>query len=64
MRKTPLKNLAVELLERLLKDEIRSNSRTNLVQEKKYGDRLLETLRKYHYHAIACPSSVPVRVSR
>ncbi len=55
MRKTPLKNLAVELLERLLKDEIRSNSRTNL---------LLGTLRKYHYHAIAFPSSVPVRVSR
>ena len=52
VRKTPLKNLAVELLERLLKDEIRSNSRTNLVQEKKFGDRLLETLRKYHNRAI------------
>jgi type I restriction enzyme R subunit len=52
VRKTPLKNLAVELLERLLKDEIRSNSRTNLVQEKKYSDRLLETLRKYHNRAI------------
>ena len=52
VRKTPLKNLAVKLLERLLKDEIRSNSRTNLVQEKKYSDRLLETLRKYHNRAI------------
>ncbi len=52
VRKTPLKNLAVELLERLLKDEIRSNSRTNLVQEKKYSERLLETLRKYHNRAI------------
>jgi type I restriction enzyme R subunit len=52
VRKTPLKNLAVELLKRLLKDEIRSNSRTNLVQEKKYSDRLLETLRKYHNRAI------------
>jgi type I restriction enzyme R subunit len=52
VRKTPLKNLAIELLERLLKDEIRSNSRTNLVQERKYSDRLLETLRKYHNRAI------------
>jgi type I restriction enzyme R subunit len=52
VRKTPLKNLAVELLERLLKDEIRSNSRSNIVQEKKYSDRLLETLRRYHNRAI------------
>ena len=52
VRTTPLKNLAVELLKRLLKDEIRSNSRTNLVQQKKYSDRLLETLRKYHNRAI------------
>lgn len=52
VRKTPLKNLAVELLEKLLRDEIRSNSRTNLVQEKKYSERLLETLRRYHNRAI------------
>ena len=52
VRKTPLKNLAVELLERLLKDEIRSNSRTNIVQERKYTDRLLETLRRYHNRGI------------
>ena len=50
--KTPLKNLAVELLERRLKDEIRSSSRTNVVQEKKYSERLLETLRRYHNRAI------------
>ena len=52
VRKTPLKNLAVELLGRLLKDEIRANSRTNLVQEKKYSERLLATLAKYHNRAI------------
>lgn len=52
VRKTPLKNLAVELLERLLKDEIRSNVRTNLVQEKKYSERLLATLAKYNNRAI------------
>jgi type I restriction enzyme R subunit len=36
----------------LLRDEIRSHTRNNLVQEKKYTDRLLETLRKYHNRAI------------
>jgi type I restriction enzyme R subunit len=52
VRKTPLKNLALELLERLLRDEIRAHTRNNLVQEKKYTDRLLEALRKYHNRAI------------
>ena len=52
VRSTPMKNLAVELLERLLRDEIRSTSRTNLVQETKYSERLLETLRRYHNRAI------------
>ncbi len=46
------KNLAVELLEKLLRDEIRANTRSNVVQEKKYSDRLLETLRKYRNRAI------------
>lgn len=52
VRNMKSKNLAVELLEKLLKDEIKSHSRGNLVQEKKFGDRLLETLRKYHNRAI------------
>jgi type I restriction enzyme R subunit len=52
VRTTPVKNLALALLERLLRDEIRSHTRNNLVQEKKYADRLLETFRKYHNRAI------------
>jgi type I restriction enzyme R subunit len=48
----PSQNLAVELLEKLLRDEVRSRTRNNVVQEKKYGDRLLDTLRKYHNRAI------------
>jgi len=52
LRKTPQRNLAVELLEKLLRDEIKAHTRTNVVQEKKYGDRLLETLRKYNNRAI------------
>lgn len=46
------RNFAVELLEKLLRDEIRSHTRNNVVQEKKYGDRLLETLRRYRNRAI------------
>ncbi len=46
------RNFAVELLEKLLRDEIRSNTRNNVVQEKNYSDRLLETLRKYRNRAI------------
>lgn len=52
VRNMPSQNLAVELLEKLLRDEVRSRTRNNVVQEKKYGDRLLDTLRKYHNRAI------------
>lgn len=46
------KNLAVDLLERLLRDEIKARLKTDVVSEKKYSDRILETLRKYHNRAI------------
>ncbi|MBA1419980.1 MAG: DUF3387 domain-containing protein, partial [Epsilonproteobacteria bacterium] len=46
------KNLAVELLERLLKDEIKAKTKTNIVQEKKFSDRLQATLTQYHNRAI------------
>lgn len=52
VRAMPHKNLAVELLEKLLRDDIKSRSRTNLVQEKKFTDRLLASLAKYHNRAI------------
>lgn len=52
VRQMKSRNLAVELLEKLLRDEIRARARNNVVQEKKYGDRLLETLRKYHNRAV------------
>ncbi len=52
VRNLPQKNLAVELLEKLLRDEIKAHLRTNVVLQKKFSDRLLETLRKYHNRAI------------
>ncbi|PAV13539.1 DEAD/DEAH box helicase [Methanosarcina spelaei] len=52
VRQMPYRNLAVELLEKLLKDNIKSKTSNNVVQEKKYSDRLQETLRKYNNRAI------------
>ncbi|WP_457809120.1 type I restriction endonuclease subunit R [Kushneria sp. EE4] len=52
VRQMPHRNLAVELLEKLLKDDIKAKTRTNAVQEKKYSDRLQETLRKYNNRGI------------
>lgn len=46
------KNLAVDLLERLLRDEVKACMKTDVVSEKKYSDRIMETLRKYHNRAI------------
>ncbi|MBB5020822.1 type I restriction endonuclease subunit R [Desulfurispira natronophila] len=52
VRQMPYQNFAVELLEKLLKDDIQSRTRTNVVLEKKYADRLQATLRKYNSRAI------------
>ncbi|WP_064606725.1 type I restriction endonuclease subunit R [Photobacterium sp. J15] len=42
------KNLAVELLEKLLRDEVKARMKNDVVQEKKYSDRIMATLQKYH----------------
>jgi type I restriction enzyme, R subunit len=52
VKNLPQKNLAMELLEKLLRDEIKARMKTDVVSEKKYSDRILETLRKYHNRAI------------
>ncbi|WP_313340064.1 type I restriction endonuclease subunit R [Sedimentibacter sp.] len=46
------KNLAVELLNRLLKGNIKSFSRRNLVQSKKFSELLEASIRKYQNRAI------------
>ncbi|MGR7921233.1 type I restriction endonuclease subunit R [Zobellella denitrificans] len=52
VRQMPYRNLAVELLEKLLKDDIKAKTRNNVVQEKKYSERLQATLRKYNNRGI------------
>ena len=52
VKQMPYRNLAVELLEKLLNDGIKAKTRNNVVQEKRFSDRLQETLRKYNNRAI------------
>lgn len=46
------KNIAVELLQKLLNDEIRTSRRVNLVQSRKLADMLEDSLRRYHNQVI------------
>lgn len=48
LRNLPQKNLAAELLKRLLKDEIRIKMKVNVVQSKKFSDMLDEAVKRYH----------------
>jgi type I restriction enzyme R subunit len=50
--KMPHKNLAVELLQRLIKDEVKSKFRTNVVKQRKFSDLLQASLGKYANRAI------------
>lgn len=48
----PEKNLAVELLERLLEGEIKSKFATNVVQQKKFSDLLSNVITRYQNRSI------------
>lgn len=50
--KMPHKNLAVELLQKLIKDEIKSKFKTNVVKQRKFSDLLQASLGKYANRAI------------
>ena len=52
VRSLPEKNLAIELLERLLEGEIKTRFATNVVQEKKFSELLVSTIRRYQNRAI------------
>ncbi|MGB2924048.1 MAG: HsdR family type I site-specific deoxyribonuclease, partial [Limnothrix sp.] len=47
------KNLAVELLQKLLNDEVRNRRKVNLVQSRKLAEMLEDSLRRYHNHVIS-----------
>lgn len=46
------KNVAAELLEKLLKDELRVRSKRNVVQSQVFSEKLRKTLNAYHNRAI------------
>ncbi|MFL6621282.1 MAG: type I restriction endonuclease subunit R [Sulfurifustis sp.] len=52
VRGMPQRNLAVELLQKLLKGEIKTRSRRNLVQARSFADLLEQALRRYQNRAI------------
>jgi type I restriction enzyme R subunit len=47
------RNVAAELLEKLLKDELKVRSRRNLVQAQVFSEKLKKTLNAYHNRAIS-----------
>ena len=52
VKNLPERNLAVELLERLLQGEIKSRFKSNVVQEKKFSDLLTNVIQRYQNRAI------------
>ena len=48
----PQKNLAVELLEKLLRDEVRSRSRKNAVQSRSFSEKLEDAIGRYQSRSI------------
>lgn len=52
VRGMPQRNLAVELLQKLLKGEIRLRSRRNVVQARAFSEMLEQSLRRYQNRAI------------
>lgn len=52
VRNLPEKNLAVELLERLLEGEIRSKFASNVIQQKKFSDLLSSVVKRYQNRSI------------
>jgi type I restriction enzyme R subunit len=52
VKNLPERNLAVELLERLLEGEIKSKFATNVVQQKKFSDLLSNVITRYQNRSI------------
>jgi len=52
VKEIPQKNLAAEMLRKLLNDKIKSLARRNVVQSKAFSERLEETIRRYQNRTI------------
>lgn len=52
LKDMPRKNLALELLRRLLNDEIKERSKNNIVQSKKFSEMLSDAIKRYQNNTI------------
>lgn len=52
IRDMPQKNLALELLKKLLNDEIGAAKRTSVVQARRFSEKLEESINRYHNRAL------------
>jgi type I restriction enzyme, R subunit len=52
VRNMPQRNLALEVLRKLLGDEIKARTRTNLVQSRLFSEMLQQTIKKYQNRSI------------
>lgn len=52
LKDMPRKNLALELLRRLLNDEIKKRASTNIIQSKKFSDMLSDAIKRYQNNSI------------
>ncbi len=48
----PQKNLALEMLKKLLNDEISASRRTSIVQSRRFSEKLEESINRYHNGAL------------
>src|SRR5262249_7438418 len=63
VRGLPQKNLAVELLRKLLTNEIKKRSRKNLVQSRSFAELLENSIRKYQNRAIEAAQVIEELIS-
>jgi type I restriction enzyme R subunit len=52
LKDMPRKNLALELLRRLINDEIKKRSTSNIIQSKKFSEMLADAIKRYQNNAI------------
>jgi type I restriction enzyme, R subunit len=53
LKNMPRKNLALELLRRLLNDEIKKRASQNIIQSKKFSEMLSDAIKRYQNNAIS-----------
>ena len=52
IREMPQRNLALEVLKKLLNDEIGAQRKTSVVQSRRFSEKLEESINRYHNRAL------------